>query len=394
MAHDRYARIINAAMTTPWAITPEKAMVIRDILQFRAAGGRLSAEEIRARVGAAADEEKPRPRQSGLVAVIPVWGVIAHRTFDASSGMTSCDTISAWVKRAANDDEVSAVILDCSTPGGTASGVPELAAEIAAANKVKPVYGIANAEAYSAGYWLLSQCTEVSVIPSGGVGSVGVFMISEDWSEYLAKEGIKIDFIHAGEHKFEGARFWEPMTDETRAHYQAQVDRIYADFLKAVARGRGVTVAQVKKTFGQGRCFSAAEALERGMVDRVETFDQLLARISGGSKRRGGARAETEEAPRMTLASSSTTASPETGTFTVTGGKVAGEDGIAREMTAEEIAAINGATRTTAGEPAPEQSESAPVTAAVAEPAVEPAAPAEAEQAAIDRDELELARAR
>lgn len=130
---DRYARIIHAAMTTPWAITPEKAMIIRDLLQFRAAGGRLTAEEVRARVGAVMDDEKPKPRQSGLVAVIPVWGVIAHRTCDASSGMTSTEMISAWLRKAVNDEEVSAIILDISSPGGMVDGTPELAAEVFAA---------------------------------------------------------------------------------------------------------------------------------------------------------------------------------------------------------------------------------------------------------------------
>lgn len=328
---DRYARIINAAMTTPWAITPEKAMIIRDILQFRAAGGRLTAEEIRARVGAAMDEDKPKPRQSGLVAVIPVWGVIAHRTFDASSGMTSTEMIGGWLRKAVDDEEVSAIILDISSPGGMVDGTPELSAEVFAARKVKPVYAIANAMAASAAYWVGSQATEFSMIPSGTVGSIGCYMISEDWSEYLAKEGIKFNPISAGDFKLEGA-WWEPLSDDARAHYQAQVDTIYADFLKAVARGRNTTVANAKKTFGQGRCYDAAEALSRGMVDRVETFDQLIARVSGIGKRRGGTRAESEERtrlerledrrieevadaePRMTLAAARADADPATAT--------------------------------------------------------------------------------
>ena len=121
-----YARLIRAAMQQPWAITPAMAATITDLLHFRAAGGRFTADEIRARIGAAADDDRPTARRQGLVAVIPVWGVIAPRTFEASSGMTSTETIRAWVKRAVADEEVSAILLDISSPGGTADGVAYL----------------------------------------------------------------------------------------------------------------------------------------------------------------------------------------------------------------------------------------------------------------------------
>lgn len=284
-----YARLIRAAMQQPWAITTAMAATITDLLRFRAAGGRFTADEIRARIGAAADEERPTARRQGLVAVIPIWGVIAHRTFEASSGMTSTETIRGWLKRAVADEEVTAILLDISSPGGTVDGVPELATEIFNARKVKPVVAIANSMAASAAYWLGSQAEEFVVIPSGQVGSVGVYMLFEDWSEHLAKEGVKYQPISAGEHKLEGA-FWEPMSEETRAHFQASVDAVYADFLKAIARGRGTTVADVKKNFGGGRVYDAADAKARGMVDRVETFDQTLARLMKTPRRSGAGR--------------------------------------------------------------------------------------------------------
>lgn len=382
---DRYARIIHAAMTTPWAITPEKAMIIRDILQFRAAGGRLTAEEVRARIGAAADDERPKPRQSGLVAVIPIWGVIAHRTFDASSGMTSAESISAWLRKAVNDEEVSSIILDVSSPGGTVDGVPELVAEVFAARKVKPVYAIANAMAASAAYWIGSQATELSMIPSGLVGSIGVYMLTEDWSEYLAKEGIKFNPISAGDLKLEGA-WWEPLSDDARAHYQAQVDTIYADFLKAVARGRNTTVANVKKTFGQGRSFDAAEALARGMVDQIETFDQLVARVTGGGKRRGSARAEVS----TPISATSETAPPDGVATPATGMIAQTTDGLGN----------TGTTTTSAGGSAHAIQVTVPSTGSLsssgsATSAPQPAAPPPDDaRAAADRDLLEIARAR
>ena len=37
--------------------------------------------------------------------------------------------------------------------------------------------------------------------------------------------------------------------------------------------------AEVQKNFGQGRVYSAQEMLARGMIDRIATFDETLARM-------------------------------------------------------------------------------------------------------------------
>lgn len=284
-----YEHIIREAMQTPLALTPRYCAIIQDILRFRASGGRLSTEELQARLQAETPRPAPRPG-AGAVAVIPIYGVIAHRTFEASSGMTSTEWIGSVVRRATADEEVSAILLDCCTPGGTAVGLPEVSALIGAAKKTKYVSAIVNGEMCSAGFWLGSQAHEIVSLPSAYCGSIGVWTLFEDWSEWLAKEGIKYNAISAGEYKLEGA-FWEPMSDETRAFLQGQVDKCYAEFLSAVAKGRGTTVADVKKTYGQGRVFDAKEALERGMIDRIATFEDTIARLTkmGAGGRRGTA---------------------------------------------------------------------------------------------------------
>lgn len=275
-----YDRIIARAMRTPWALDPTKLAVIADLLRFRASGGRLSAEEIKARIGDAPDQPKPSQRDDGAIAVIPIFGVITHRanSFDALSGGTSTELLGKYVRKAVADDRVKSILLDISSPGGEVSGVPELAAEIAAAAKVKTVVASSNALAASAAYWLGSQASEFVVTPSGSVGSVGVYMLTEDLSAYLEKEGIKINAISAGVNKLEGAP-WEPLSEETRAFLQGQVDSVYAEFVRAVASGRGVTIATVQETFGQGRVFDAKQALKLGMVDAIEAMDGTLARM-------------------------------------------------------------------------------------------------------------------
>ena len=131
---------------------------------------------------------------------------------------------------------------------------------------------------------------KIVAIPSSLTGSVGVFMLHEDWSAALEKEGIKLTAISAGDFKLELAP-WTPLSDDAKSFLQNQVDTVYNDFVKAVARGRGLGVQQVRDNFGQGRMFDAKQALNAQMIDAIETIPQALSRIAAGKRVDGSQRA-------------------------------------------------------------------------------------------------------
>ena len=83
------------------------------------------------------------------------------------------------------------------------------------------------------------------------------------------------------------------LTDEARAAIQDRIDGYYAMFTGAVARGRGVDVADVRGGFGEGRTVGAREAVRLGMADRVGTLQQTIDRYVGQSSgTRSGSRSE------------------------------------------------------------------------------------------------------
>jgi ClpP class serine protease len=92
--------------------------------------------------------------------------------------------------------------------------------------------------------------------------------------------------ITAGKYKGEGSSY-EPLTEEARTAIQTRVDEYYGMFVNAVARNRGVSAADVRGGYGEGRVVGAKEAKRLGMVDRIETLDETLARMTRGSRRRG-----------------------------------------------------------------------------------------------------------
>lgn len=218
---------------------------------------------------------------SGDVAIVSVFGVLSQRPSLMTSGGTSAEEIGRAVDAAVADRAVKSIVLNADSPGGSVFGIPEAADKILAARQQKRVIGLANATAASAAYWLLSQCSEIVVTPSGRVGSIGVIAAHVDETGAEEKAGIKTTIISAGQYKAEG---FKPITDESRAALQREVDSYYRDFLNAVARGRRVPVATVESNYGQGRMKLARDAVATGMADRTGTLEDVLRSAqTGGS---------------------------------------------------------------------------------------------------------------
>lgn len=222
-----------------------------------------------------------RPATRGAVRVIPVRGVLVPRATSWSwlFDELGIDRLQLALREALADVAVGAIVLDIDSPGGSVYGIEELAAEVRAAKAQKPIVAIANPLAASAAYYLASAASDVVVTPSGEVGSVGVYSLHLDWSRALDQEGVTPTFIFAGEHKVEGNPY-EPLTDDARQALQAGVDRYYDMFVRAVAKGRGVSVADVRVSFGQGRVVGPKEAIAARMVDAIGTLDDAIARAA------------------------------------------------------------------------------------------------------------------
>ena len=310
-----YARILAEFHGRGWAIDEALLLRMQELLSAQASGAKWDDEEIRDRIAdanaqsgyvegrehafrylplqAAAPSQGRGGRTSDKVGVIPIVGVISHRMNLISSisgaGGTSIQKLQAQVRQCLRDEDCRAIVLDVDSPGGSVDGVPELASELYAARKQKPIIAVCNSMACSAAYWLASAASEVVCTPSGQCGSIGVYMLHQDESEALKKAGIKITIIKAGKYKTEASSA-EPLSDEAQAAAQNSVDAFYSMFTKSVARNRGTSQAAVREGYGQGRTLLAAEAVRQGLADRVGTFDDILGEVLGGRQLNPGGR--------------------------------------------------------------------------------------------------------
>ena len=209
------------------------------------------------------------------IAVIPVFGTLVRRTvgMEAQSGFTSYSTISQQLSDALADPTVKAILLDIDSPGGEAGGVFDLADQIYAARKVKPIWAVADEEAFSAAYAIAAAASKIYISRTGGVGSIGVIAVHLDQSQAEADAGLQYTAIYAGARKNDLTPH-APLSDPARVTLQTEVDRVYDLFVSTVARMRGLDPDTVKAT--EAGLFFGEDAVTADLADQMGTYGDAL----------------------------------------------------------------------------------------------------------------------
>jgi signal peptide peptidase SppA len=278
--------LVAEYLATPWALMPERLSAVTAVIA-RWSGDARASDEVMHSVAADRNARDARRQASvsnsgGGIAVLPLYGIVTQRgnmVDDVSGpGTASTQQFSNILRAALQDETVSQILIDIDSPGGSVYGVAELADEIVSARAQKPVVAIANSLAASAAYWIGCSASEFYVTPGGEVGSIGVWQAHQDYSKAMDEAGVKTTLISAGKFKVEGNPY-APLDEEAHGFMQSRVDDYYAAFTKAVAKGRGVPISQVRDGMGQGRVLGADAALASSMVDGIATFEDVVKKM-------------------------------------------------------------------------------------------------------------------
>ena len=213
------------------------------------------------------------------IAVIPVFGTLVKRAgaIDAASGLTSYGHLEEQIMDAATDPAVRAILLDIDSPGGEAAGVFDLSDLIYEARSLKPVWAVADEEAFSGAYAIASAAERLIVPRTGGLGSIGVVAVHVDRSARDAMEGFRTTTVYAGARKNDFNPH-ETLKDGARQTLQVEVDRVYGLFVDTVARNRGLTANAVRST--EARLYFGEEAVATGLADEVGTMRSAFAALA------------------------------------------------------------------------------------------------------------------
>ncbi len=213
------------------------------------------------------------------IALIDVTGIIQNESsFQLfGPGENPVSELLEQLDKARQDPRVKAVILRINSPGGTVVASELMHDEISHFRKSgKPVVAVMMDVAASGGYYVACACDEIVAQPSTITGSIGVVMLTFDVSGTMTMIGVKSDAITSGVHKDSGSPF-RPMRPEERQLFEEVVKDMYGRFVKVVDDGRPKLDEAVVRRLADGRIYTASQAVELGLIDRIATMRDTIA---------------------------------------------------------------------------------------------------------------------
>jgi len=218
--------------------------------------------------------QRLKPRRHGdAVAVVVAEGEIGDG--EAPPGRIGGLSAAALIRKAREDEQVKALVLRVDSPGGSAFGAELIRRELELTRAAgKPVVVSMGDLAASGGYWVATAADEVIADAATVTGSIGVFTLLPTAEKALDKLGVHTGGVTT---TWLGAAYDPRRAIDPRfaAVVQSSVDHTYADFIARVAAARKRSPAQIDAV-AQGRVWTGAQALQRGLVDRLGSYRDAL----------------------------------------------------------------------------------------------------------------------
>jgi protease IV len=232
------------------------------VLRYLGRYGRSRLAELSTRVSASPPD---------TVALVQVTGPIhlgRSRRQPLLGTSAGADTVAAALRSATKADDVKAIVLRVTSPGGSYVASDTIWREVAVTRRAgKPVVVSMGDMAASGGYFVSMGADVIVAEPGTLTGSIGVVSGKQVVEGLVDRLGIGHEGVAGGRH---GLMFspLRAFTEEEWDRLNAWLDRIYDDFTAKVADGRRQTRDRVDE-IARGRVWTGADAKERGLVDEL-----------------------------------------------------------------------------------------------------------------------------
>lgn len=206
------------------------------------------------------------------IAVVDIIGTIAA---DKQS-VNSTDTIRS-LKKAFENKQSQAVVLNINSPGGSPVQSDEIWQEIQYLKKMhagKKLYAVIGDTGASGAYYIASAADEIIVNPSSLVGSIGVIMPNYGVNGLLQKLGVEDRTMTSGANKAL-LSMTQPVDPAQKAHVQAVLDNVHEHFINAVKQGRGKKLKSNDPAIFSGLFWTGDQAVKLGIADRIGSLNTL-----------------------------------------------------------------------------------------------------------------------
>ncbi len=220
-----------------------------------------------------------KPTSGNAIAVVHVEGLIIDGKSSESGPLgRSCGsrTLRKALEKAAEDDNVKAVVLRVNSPGGSALASEIIWKGTQRVRQSKPLIVSMGNVAASGGYYVSCGADRIFADEMTLTGSIGVlsgkFVTTEMWE----KIGVNWHEMPRGRH----ARLFSSATgfsDEERQFLTDHMLAVYSQFKERVADGRGESIRGDLEKLAGGRVYTGRQALKIGLVDEIGGLSDALA---------------------------------------------------------------------------------------------------------------------
>lgn len=174
----------------------------------------------------------------------------------------------------AEDDDIDAVVLRINSPGGSSFVSEQIWDAVRYTKSKKPIVVSMGDYAASGGYYISCASNYIFAEPTTITGSIGIYGLFPNFAGTAKKLSITEDGVKTGKFADFGNMF-RPMNGDEKALMQRYIEMGYDTFITRVADGRKLTKEQVDSV-GQGRVWTGAQALSRGLVDGLGGLDEAI----------------------------------------------------------------------------------------------------------------------
>lgn len=179
---------------------------------------------------------------------------------------------SASLRKIKTDPDMKCVVLRIDSRGGSVTA-SETILEECRDLKLPIVCSFSNFAA-SGGYYISTGSEKVFALPSTLTGSIGVFGVKIDATNFGRQNGIEVKHVTSGKHALTYSLF-DPITKAVKMNLLRNVDRVYSYFKEIVAKGRKMSIQEVEE-IAQGRVWTGKQAKEIGLVDELGGIDDAI----------------------------------------------------------------------------------------------------------------------
>lgn len=188
------------------------------------------------------------------------------------------DRIKEEIQKAEKDKAVAGIIVRINSPGGTVAATDTIYHELVEFKKRTGARIIAcvTGLAVSGGYYVASAADEIIAHPTSITGNIGVIAMKFNVEQFLSKIGIQEETIKSADKKDIWSPF-RPSTPEETEIIQRVINTLHERFVEVVYAGRKPLLSKEEvERLADGRIFTAEQALEVKLVDRIGYLDDAV----------------------------------------------------------------------------------------------------------------------